>query len=64
MTKLAALILAVLSFTACAAAADSKTASYKSGDENVQGLLYTPSGNGPFPAIIVIHEYFGLNKTG
>ncbi len=42
-------------------AADSKTVSYKSGDETVQGVLYTPSGKGPFPAIIVIHEWWGLN---
>src|SRR5271166_861051 len=41
--------------------ADSKTVSYKSGDETVQALLYTPSGKGPFPAIIVIHEWWGLN---
>jgi carboxymethylenebutenolidase len=50
------LLLAVASF-----AAESKTVSYKSGDETVQGVLYTPSGKGPFPAIIVIHEWWGLN---
>src|SRR5262249_13184581 len=27
----------------------------------VQGVLYTPSGKGPFPAIIVVHEWWGLN---
>jgi carboxymethylenebutenolidase len=42
-------------------AADGKQVSYKSGDDTVQGLLYTPKGNGPFPAIIVIHEWWGLN---
>ena len=42
-------------------AAEGKQVSYKSGDEAVQGLLYTPAGKGPFPAIIVIHEYWGLN---
>jgi len=42
-------------------AADSKPVSYKSGDETVQAVLYTPSGKGPFPAIIVIHEWWGLN---
>src|SRR5258706_11929715 len=42
-------------------AADSKTVSYKSGDETVQGVLYTPPGKGPFPALIVIHEWWGLN---
>src|SRR2546425_2262673 len=42
-------------------AADSKIVNYKSGDETVQGVLYTPPGKGPFPAIIVIHEWWGLN---
>src|SRR3989454_8233185 len=42
-------------------AADSKTVSYKSGDETVQGVLYTPPGKGPFPALVVIHEWWGLN---
>jgi carboxymethylenebutenolidase len=42
-------------------ATDSKTVSYKSGDETVQAVLYTPEGKGPFPAIIVIHEWWGLN---
>jgi carboxymethylenebutenolidase len=42
-------------------AADSKTVSYKSGDETVTGILYTPPGKGPFPALIVIHEWWGLN---
>jgi carboxymethylenebutenolidase len=41
--------------------ATSKTVSYKSGDETVQGVLYTPEGKGPFPAIVVIHEWWGLN---
>ena len=50
------LLLAVSSF-----AADGKPVSYKSGDETVQAVLYTPSGSGPFPAIIVIHEWWGLN---
>jgi len=35
--------------------------SYKSGSETVKGLLYTPVGRGPFPAVIVIHEWWGLN---
>ena len=28
-------------------ATDGKTVSYKSGDETVQGVLYTPPGKGP-----------------
>jgi len=48
--------VSVLSF-----AADGKSVSYKSGDETVTGMLYTPAGKGPFPALIVIHEWWGLN---
>ena len=61
MNRPAGLILAVVALASIAFAADSKTVSYKSGDETVQGVLYTPTGNGPFPAIIVIHEWWGLN---
>jgi carboxymethylenebutenolidase len=42
-------------------AATSKEVSYKSGDETVKSILYTPAGNGPFPGIVVIHEWWGLN---
>jgi carboxymethylenebutenolidase len=54
-------LLAAITFTVAAFATDSKTVSYKSGDETVQGALYTPSGKGPFPALIVVHEWWGLN---
>ncbi|HXP15863.1 MAG TPA: dienelactone hydrolase family protein [Terriglobales bacterium] len=50
------LLLAVSAF-----AATSKPVSYKSGAETVPGMLYAPEGNGPFPALVVIHEYWGLN---
>ena len=42
-------------------AVDGKPVSYQSGTETVNALLYTPSGKGPFPALVVIHEYWGLN---
>jgi carboxymethylenebutenolidase len=51
----------MLLISAAALAADGKPVSYKSGDETVQGVLYTPTGKGPFPAIVVIHEWWGLN---
>jgi carboxymethylenebutenolidase len=51
----------VLLLAASSSAADGKSVSYKSGDETVQAVLYTPAGRGPFPAIIVIHEWWGLN---
>ncbi len=59
-----ALILfsAVMLFATTAFAAEAKTVSYKSGDETVQAMLYTPAGKGPFPALIVIHEWWGLDQ--
>ncbi|MGB9236514.1 MAG: dienelactone hydrolase family protein [Terriglobales bacterium] len=51
----------VFSLSLSALAADGKSVSYKSGEETVSGMLYTPAGKGPFPALIVIHEYWGLN---
>jgi carboxymethylenebutenolidase len=59
--KKSCLLMLVALFALTCFAADSKSVSYKSGDETVQALLYTPAGKGPFPAIIVIHEYWGLN---
>jgi carboxymethylenebutenolidase len=41
--------------------ATSKEVTYKSGDDTVKAILYTPEGKGPFPGIVVIHEYWGLN---
>lgn len=59
--KNACLFVLVALFAASCFAADSKSVSYKSGDETVQAILYTPAGKGPFPALIVIHEWWGLN---
>lgn len=58
LTLLSALLVAM---TLSAFAADGKPVSYKSGDETVNAILYTPQGKGPFPALVVIHEYWGLN---
>jgi len=59
-TLLLSLILC-FALSASAIAADGKPVSYKSGDEMVDGILYTPAGKGSFPALIVIHEWWGLN---
>ncbi|HEV3513359.1 MAG TPA: dienelactone hydrolase family protein [Candidatus Sulfotelmatobacter sp.] len=59
--KTLCLLLTVLLLIVSSFAAESKTVSYKSGDETVQGILYTPAGKGPFPGLIVIHEWWGLN---
>ena len=55
------LLLAIVLLAQLAFAATSKEVSYKSGDETVKAVVYTPDGKGPFPAIIVIHEWWGLN---
>jgi carboxymethylenebutenolidase len=60
LKKLAILIL-TLTLALSAFAANGKEVTYKSGDETVKGMLYEPSGKGPFPAIVVIHEWWGLN---
>src|ERR1044071_8022382 len=59
MNSILAAVLLVLS--ASAFAATSRDVTYKSGDESVKGIVYTPEGKGPFPALIVIHEWWGLN---
>ena len=53
---------AALAMTAVAASAAEETVSYKSGTESVSGVLVTPEGKGPFPAVIVIHEWWGLDN--
>jgi carboxymethylenebutenolidase len=59
-TKMLAAI-ALLFWTVSSFAAQGKNVSYPSGSDTIHGLLYTPSGKGPFPAIVVIHEWWGLN---
>lgn len=59
--KKAFLLACILLFAISIFAAESKSVSYKSGDETVQGIVYTAAGKGPFPGLIVIHEWWGLN---
>jgi len=56
-----AILIFTLALTLSAFAATGKQVTYKSGDETVSGMLYEPSGKGLFPAIVVIHEWWGLN---
>jgi carboxymethylenebutenolidase len=60
MSKAFSLVLAagLLSVTAHAG---EQTVSYKSGEETVSGFLARPEGKGPFPAVVVIQEWWGLN---
>jgi carboxymethylenebutenolidase len=56
-----------LSLALCSAAlfpviaANTQTVNYKSGNETVSSYLALPEGSGKHPAIIVIHEWWGLN---
>jgi len=59
--KLILLSALLISITVSSFAADGKPVTYKSGDETVNAILYTPQGKGPFPALVVIHEWWGLN---
>ena len=52
-------LLAAAAAPPCAAA--EQTVTFKSGTETVSGFLVTPEGKGPFPAVIVIHEWWGLD---
>ncbi len=59
--KLTVIAILIVLVTSPLFAADGKPVSYKSGDETVNAILYTPQGKGPFPALVVIHEWWGLN---
>jgi carboxymethylenebutenolidase len=60
MKKACTLAVLALLVAATAPAAEQKV-TFKSGDEQASGLLVTPEGKGPFPATIVIQEWWGLN---
>jgi len=40
-----------------------QSVSYQSGTRQLDGYLACPEGDGPFPAVVVIHEAFGLNEN-
>jgi carboxymethylenebutenolidase len=52
-------VLVVLSALPLSAAEQPVT--FKSGADTVSAWLAAPEGKGPFPAVIVIHEWWGLN---
>src|SRR5581483_3633027 len=61
--KLRVLIFLLLFITG-SYAASSKDISYKSGDETVRAIVYSPEVKGKTPALIGIHESWGLNDPG
>src|SRR5215469_11961846 len=53
-----ALLLVVPAMSA--AEVKGKMVTFKSGEEEIKGFLAEPEGKGPFPAIVVIQEWWGL----
>ena len=60
MKHLAYLVAAVL-LSSQVAQASEETVSFKSGTETISAFLVKPDGPGPFPAVIVLHEWWGLD---
>ena len=58
LTGCAPLTTKPLSVAKAATVAESIT--YPAGAESGRGLLYRPAGPGPFPAVIVVHDDYGL----
>lgn len=62
LRKVASLALALAVVAAFAPAQGAgKMVSYSSGSETVSGYLAAPEGAGKKPAVVVIHEWWGLN---
>src|SRR2546425_549836 len=59
--KRLALVALLLLLAAIPARAGEEMVPFKSGTENASALLVTPAGKGPFPAVLVIQEWWGLN---
>src|SRR5438094_5785004 len=53
--------LFLLSAVLSAAEVTGKMITIKSGEDDIQAYLAVPEGKGPFPAIVVIQEWWGLN---
>ena len=64
-SPVSAVLTVVVLFVSGFASAESvnapKNVSFQSGQETVHAILYQPAGAGPFPAIVIIHEWWGLN---
>lgn len=53
--------LLVISASGLAASVKAENITFKSGEETVTGYLAVPESKGPHPALVVIHEWWGLN---
>ena len=55
-------LAAAVAALALPAAAAEQTVTFKSGNDTVSGLLVTPDKPGAAPAVLVIHEWWGLDN--
>jgi carboxymethylenebutenolidase len=60
MRRLGMMAAAAFLIAGLASAAE-QTVTFKSGGEMAPGFLATPEGKGPFPAVVVIQEWWGLD---
>lgn len=51
----------MLLYSVAVSASGQQAVTFSSGDSTAQGVLYLPKGAGPHPALVVIHEWWGLN---
>ncbi|HEX5482700.1 MAG TPA: dienelactone hydrolase family protein [Terriglobia bacterium] len=56
-----ALVVPIVPAVSGAAPVKTQTVTYKSGSEKVTGFLALPESRGKHPALVVIHEWWGLN---
>jgi carboxymethylenebutenolidase len=61
MMKRVWLVAVALAVLAAPAFPAEESVTFPSGLEKASGFLVTPAGKGPFPAVIVIQEWWGLN---
>ncbi|MBC8042822.1 MAG: dienelactone hydrolase family protein [Rhizobacter sp.] len=61
MKKILILALALFIALSAQAAEKGKTVKYKSGKDDVSGYLAMPEKKGTYPAVIMVHEWNGLN---
>jgi carboxymethylenebutenolidase len=55
------LAVAVAAKEAAAQGVETSTVEFRGGAGPIKGFLAKPKGNGPFPAIVVVHEWWGLS---
>ncbi len=62
LATLVSLSSAALVYHRANTANETQWVTYNSGAEQVRSYLALPEGHGPFPAVLVMHEWWGLNE--